>query len=63
MYLIILHGYGETAKNKAKDINDMFLDKDVDAIFCCIAGFNCNAVFDYLDFEMIKNNPKIIIRI
>ena len=23
-------------------------------------GFNCNGVFDYLDFELIKKNPKII---
>ncbi len=53
-------GYGETAKNKAEDINEMFRDKDVKAIFCAMGGFNCNAVFDYLDFDLIKNNPKII---
>lgn len=53
-------GYGETAKNKAKDINAMFLDKEVDAIFCGKGGFNCNSTFDYLDFEGVKNNPKII---
>lgn len=23
-------------------------------------GFNCNGVFDYLDFDAIKQNPKII---
>lgn len=23
-------------------------------------GYNCNSVFDYLDFDIIKNNPKII---
>ncbi len=53
-------GYGETAKHKAEDINDMFGDKEVDAIFCAIGGYNCNAVFEYLDFELIKNNPKIL---
>ncbi len=25
-----------------------------------MGGFNCNSVFDYLDFDIIKNNPKII---
>lgn len=25
-----------------------------------MGGFNCNSVFDYLDFEVIKENPKII---
>lgn len=38
----------------------MFRDKSINAIFCAMGGFNCNAVFDYLDFELIKNNPKII---
>lgn len=27
-------GYGETAKNKAKDINTMFEDNKIDAIWC-----------------------------
>lgn len=53
-------GYGETAKNKAEDINEMFADKEVDGIFCAMGGYNCNSVFDYLDFDIIKNNPKII---
>lgn len=38
----------------------MFEDKEISAVLCAIAGFNCNSVFDYLDFELIKNNPKII---
>jgi len=53
-------GYGETAKNKAEDINGMFKDKDVKAIFCAIGGYNCNSTFEYLDFDLIKDNPKII---
>ena len=53
-------GYGTTAKNKAEDFNEMFADKEVKAIFCAIGGYNVNAVFDYLDFETIKRNPKII---
>lgn len=38
----------------------MFKDKEVKAIFCAMGGFNCNSIFDYLDFELIKDNPKII---
>lgn len=53
-------GYGTTAKNKAEDFNEMFKNKEVKAIFCACGGFNVNAVFDYLDYEAIKNNPKII---
>lgn len=58
--LIILLGYGEFARNKAEDINEMFGDKSVSAIFCAMGGYNCNSVFDYLDFDLIKDNPKII---
>ncbi len=53
-------GYGETAKNKAEDINEMFQDKEVDGIFCAMGGYNSNSTFEYLDFDLIKNNPKII---
>lgn len=53
-------GYGATAKEKAEDINDLFKDKEVKAIFCISGGFNSNSVFEYLDFDAIKYNPKII---
>ena len=60
MSIKIPGGYGETAKHKAEDINEMFADKNINGIFCAMGGFNCNSVFDYLDFDVIKNNPKII---
>lgn len=53
-------GYGATAKQKAQDINDMFEDKEVKAIFCISGGFNSNITFDYLDYDRIKIHPKII---
>lgn len=53
-------GYGATAKEKAEDINSMFKDKEIKAIFCISGGFNSNTTFDYLDYDMIKYNPKII---
>ena len=53
-------GYGLTAKEKAEDINSMFEDKEVKAIFCISGGFNSNTTFDYLDYDRIKINPKII---
>ena len=45
-------------KKNAEDINNMFYDKDVKIIFCVSGGFNSNSVFEYLDYELIKNNPK-----
>lgn len=52
--------YGTTAREKADDINEMFEDKEVKAIFCISGGFNSNITFDYLDYDRIKINPKII---
>lgn len=51
-------GYSATPMEKAEDIKEMFLDKDVKMIFCVSGGFNSNSVFDYLDYDIIKNNPK-----
>lgn len=53
-------GYGATAKQKAEDINNMFENKEIKAIFCASGGANSNSTFEYLDYELIKNNPKII---
>lgn len=55
-----LNVYSNDAKEKAQDINDMFADKEVKMIWCAKGGENSNSTFDYLDFELIKNNPKII---
>ncbi len=53
-------GYGTTAKEKAQDINEMFEDPEVKAIFAISGGFNSNITFDYLDYDRIKIHPKII---
>ena len=52
--------YSATAKEKADDINSMFADKEVKMIWCAAGGCNSNSTFDYLDYEMVKQNPKII---
>lgn len=53
-------GYSATPEEKAEDINDMFADKEVKMIFCVSGGFNSNSVFEYLDYDTIKANPKPI---
>lgn len=52
--------YSATAKEKAEDINQMFKDKEVKMIWCAKGGENSNITFEYIDFELIKQNPKII---
>ena len=53
-------GYGAKPEHKAFDIHNMFQKKEIKAIFCAIGGENSNSVFDFLDYDIIKNNPKII---
>ena len=54
------NGYSSTPVEKAEDINSMFSDNEVKMIWCAKGGENSNSIFDYLDYELIKNNPKII---
>lgn len=54
------NGYSSSAQEKAEDINNMFADKEVKMIWCAKGGNNSNSTFEYLDFELIKRNPKII---
>ncbi len=54
------NGYSSTAKEKAEDINEMFSDKEVKMIWCAKGGENSNTTFEYIDYENIKQNPKII---
>ena len=53
-------GYGTSAIKKAEDINNMFKNPEIKAIFCASGGANSNSTFEYLDYETIKNNPKIL---
>lgn len=53
-------GYSACPLEKAQDVNDMFANSDIKAIFCVKGGENSNTIFDYLDYELINNNPKIL---
>lgn len=45
---------------RAKDINNAFADKEVKAIFASIGGDDSVRILQFLDPEIIKKNPKII---
>lgn len=50
-----------TPIQRATDLNDMFSDKEVKAIFTVKGGDMVNGILPYIDFENIKNNPKIFL--
>lgn len=47
--------------SRIDDIHAAFIDPKVKAIFSVIGGFNCNQLLPYLDWDLIKSNPKIFI--
>ena len=46
---------------RAGDLNNMFVDPNIDAIFCARGGYGANRVLPLLNYDLIKENPKIFI--
>jgi muramoyltetrapeptide carboxypeptidase len=44
---------------RATDIMAMFQRQDIDAIFCARGGYGANRLLDKLDYQVIRDNPKI----
>lgn len=55
------HSFSDTDENRAKDINEFFKNPSIDAIMCMRGGYGSNRLVEYLDLEVIRNNPKIFI--
>ena len=55
-------GYLSSEDNiRAKDIENMFLDKEVDGILCLRGGYGTPRILDLIDYDIIKNNPKFFV--
>ena len=48
-------------KERVDDIHAFFKNTDVKCIMTFWGGFNSNQLLDYLDYNLIKKNPKILI--
>jgi muramoyltetrapeptide carboxypeptidase LdcA involved in peptidoglycan recycling len=46
-------------ESRIEDLHEAFLDKNVKAIFTVLGGFNANQLLRYVDWNIIKSNPKI----
>ncbi|EKE00638.1 MAG: hypothetical protein ACD_21C00302G0003 [uncultured bacterium] len=55
------YGYfAGTDEDRAHDINQMFADPEVKAIFAIRGGWGSNRILDLINYKTIKQNPKII---
>lgn len=48
-------------EERAADLNEMFERKDVQAIMCARGGYGCARILPYLDYDLIEDNPKVLI--
>lgn len=55
------YSYAGEDEERAREINNFFSDKAIDAILCMRGGYGCNRLIELIDFEIIKNNPKIFV--
>lgn len=59
----LLDRYGYLAGkdiDRASDVNAMFADSSVKAIIAGRGGWGCNRILPLLDYQLIRNNPKIL---
>ncbi|MDZ7291234.1 MAG: LD-carboxypeptidase [candidate division KSB1 bacterium] len=61
-YIFHEHGYlAGRDKERAADINNMFRDRKVKAIFCARGGYGTPRLLSLLDYNAIRANPKIFV--
>ena len=46
-------------EDRVNDIHDAFSDRNVKAIMTAIGGYNSNELLNFIDYNLIKKNPKI----
>lgn len=46
-------------ENRLSDLHEMFLNGDIKAIFCACGGYGTARIAAKMDYEMIRENPKI----
>lgn len=54
------HFSSSSVEDRVNDLNQAFTDSSVKIILTVIGGFNSNEILPYLDYEKIRNNPKVL---
>ncbi len=48
-------------KERIEELHYMFRNPDIDAIICVRGGYGCTRILPFIDYDLIRNNPKILI--
>jgi len=55
-------GYLSAPDNlRARALNSMIADPDIDAIFCLRGGYGCVRILELIDYDTAQSNPKLIV--
>lgn len=61
-HVMARHGYlAGTDRQRAADINEMYADDEVRAVFTIRGGWGCARLLPFLDWKIIRANPKLLI--
>ncbi len=55
------HYRSGSIKDRADEFNQLLYDEDIDILMAAIGGNNTNSILPYIDYEYIKEHPKMII--
>ncbi len=50
-----------TIQERAEEFNDLLHNKEIDILMAAIGGNNTNSILPYIDYEYLKQHPKVII--
>lgn len=50
-----------TIQERVDALHQFFLDPEIDAILTFWGGYNTHQLLEYLDYDLIRNNPKILL--
>ena len=60
--LMLMNGYfAGNDKQRANDINEMFEREDIKGIVCARGGYGCVRTLPHIDYDIIRENPKVLI--
>ncbi len=55
-------GYkSRTVEERADDLHSMFKDPEVKGVFCIRGGYGSIQILDYVNYELIRENPKVFL--
>ncbi|MFJ7745870.1 S66 peptidase family protein [Peribacillus sp. NPDC097295] len=52
--------FSNSIEDRIEDLHDAFRDPSVKGIFTSIGGYNANQLLHYINYDLIKGNPKVL---